>query len=393
MDMRNYRGGDEKISLLGFGAMRLPRLREEGQEIDSAKAFAMVDYAIAHGVNYFDTAYVYHEGMSETFLGMALSKHPRDSYNIATKMPLWILEERDEVRRIFNEQLIRCGVEYFDYYLLHNLNAQSLEKAKELEIYEQLNEFKKGGLIRKLGFSFHDKPQVLEEVVALHDWDFAQIQLNYLDWEEQDAKAQYEILHSRGIPVVVMEPVRGGTLSALCDESIKILRDANPDATAASWAMRFAGSLPGVLTVLSGMTEPEQVRDNVATFSPLVPLSDDERAVLDRALAVYRAAGAVPCTACRYCMDCPSGVDIPKVFGIYNRFLSGYKGLTNNVGNNFIFGVEYKVLGEEKQPHNCTQCGICATHCPQALDIPTWMKTVADLSEKINAEVQEALTK
>ena len=377
MEMRRYKDTNNFVSLLGFGAMRLPRISEEGQEIDVPKAMEMVDYAIAHGVNYFDTAYGYHGGLSEPFLREALSRYPREKWLLADKLPLWLLEKEEDVLRIFREQLERCGVRYFDHYLLHNITQQSLPAVERFRVYEQLIALKKNGAIRRLGFSLHDVPEVLEEVVRRYDWDFAQIQLNYLDWDEQDAKRQYRILTERGIPVIVMEPLRGGTLTALSGEAESILREARADAGQASWGLRFAGSLPNVLTVLSGMTEPEQVRDNVATMENFAPLSNDEYDVLERVVAASRLDRAIPCTACRYCMDCPSGVDIPKVFGAYNAYLSGYKGMTNSWGDAVNFSKDYRMIGTDKQAHHCIACGVCVSSCPQRIDIPGQMATIA----------------
>jgi predicted aldo/keto reductase-like oxidoreductase len=364
------------ISLLGFGYMRLPLKKEGSQEIDKDKAFAMTDYALEKGVNYFDTAYMYHDGLSEEFAGEALSRHNRDSYYLATKMPLMFLKTEADVERIFNEQLKKCKVEYFDFYLLHNISTNHLKIAESCKAYEQLAKKKEQGLIRHLGFSFHDRPDLLRDVTGRYSWDFAQIQLNYLDWELQQAGEQYKILADKNIPVNVMEPVRGGTLATLCDASAEIFKAANPNVSMASWALRYAASLPGVQTVLSGMTTMEQVVDNVSTMENFKPLNDEERRVIEKALAAYKSSGAIPCTGCRYCLgtggeenpDCPAGVDIPRVLAIYNNYLV-------NKGNNspmagFLFDMEYKILGEDKNALGCTACGQCESRCPQHLEIP-----------------------
>jgi predicted aldo/keto reductase-like oxidoreductase len=375
------------ISLLGFGFMRLPLVKEGSQEIDKKKAFEMVDYALDKGVNYFDTAYMYHDGLSEIFAGEVLTRHNRDSYYLATKMPLMFIKTEADVERIFNEQLKKCKAEYFDFYLLHNISRSHLEAAESCKAYEQLLRKKEQGLIRHLGFSFHDRPDLLEEVTERYSWDFAQIQLNYLDWELQQAGEQYEILERKGIPVNVMEPVRGGTLAKLCDKSAEIYKAANPHVSMASWAIRYAASLPGVQTVLSGMTVMEQVVDNVSTMEHFKPLTVEERAVIEKALTAYKSSGSIPCTGCRYCLesgessnaDCPSGVDIPRVLAIYNNYLVNKE--NNNPMAGFLFDMEYKILGENKNASRCTGCGQCESRCPQHLKIPGLMEEISAFNE------------
>jgi predicted aldo/keto reductase-like oxidoreductase len=324
--------------------MRLP-LKQGTREIDKDLALKMVDYAKNKGVNYFDTAYMYLDGNSETFAGEALSRYDRNSYKLATKMPLMMLRQEEQVETIFEEQLKKCRVDYFDYYLLHNINREHLKVAEDLKVYEKLKEKQRQGKIRYLGFSFHDIPETLEKVVKKYDWDFAQIQLNYLDWDQQDAKGQYEILESHGIPVNVMEPVRGGALADLGVDAEAILKAANPKVSAPSWAIRFAASLPGVQVVLSGMSAMNQVEDNVATMENFKPLSEAEREVITKAVLAYRTAGAVPCTGCRYCMECPQGVDIPRNLAAYNSYL--YKKERNMPGYNFGLNIEYRNMGDE----------------------------------------------
>jgi predicted aldo/keto reductase-like oxidoreductase len=371
MEKRTYKNSGDAVSLLGFGCMRLPRQDEKAPDIDKKTAKAMVDYAIAHGINYFDTAHPYHEGLSEPFVGEALSGYKRDSFNLATKMPTWLISSEEEVHRIFDGQLKKCRVDYFDYYLVHNIGADTFPKVGQYNIYEILKEKKREGKIRRLGFSFHAAPELLREVVKRYEWDFAQIQLNYLDWELQDAKGQYEILTENGLPVVVMEPVRGGALAKLCPQALDIFRAAAPAASAASWALRYVASLPNVLTVLSGMSDMAQMRDNVATMENFRPLAASEYAVISDALAAYRLSGSIPCTACGYCMDCPHGVNIPKVFAVYNNYRANN---TSNAG--MIFMMEYQVLGEKSQASNCKRCGRCLPLCPQGIKITEWLDKI-----------------
>lgn len=377
MEMRSFPNIGRETSLLGFGFMRLPRLSAESQEIDCALAEAMVDRAIAAGVNYFDTAWMYHGGASESFAGRALSRYPRESYCLASKLPVWLTRSRREVERVFAEQLVKCAVSHFDFYLLHSLNREWYEIVKATGIYEIMREKKEQGLIRRLGFSFHDNADLLERIVDAHEWDFVQIQLNYIDWEILDGKNLYRILREHGIPIIIMEPVKGGQLATLSPEALEILHEAKPEASAASWALRYAASFPEVLTVLSGMSSMEQVEDNLRTMSSFVPLSDAERAVLTRAGEAYLASGAVPCSGCRYCMDCPSGVDIPRVFSIYNH----YKVSKLDVA----FINHYRSLDESAQAGACIACGDCLEHCPQGIDIPERMTEVAQLATELLA--------
>ena len=373
---REYKNSGLMISALGLGMMRLPRVQEDKTDIDYEKAQEIVDYAYSHGINYFDTAYPYHGGTSEEFTGKALSKYPRDSYFLATKFPIWAAETEADLERIFNEQLQRTQAGYFDFYLLHALNAERVDKIQKLKVYEFFAQKKAEGKIRHLGFSFHDTPAVLERICSLYEWDFAQIQLNYLDWEMQDAKGQYEVLTKHGIPVIVMEPVHGGTLAHPCDESVRIFEEAAPGKSAASWAIRFAESLPNVQVVLSGMSTMDQIRDNVATMSDFQPLTDEERAVIEKALDAYKAHKTIPCTGCRYCMDCPFGVNIPLVFQVYNRYRLD--------GSNSRFKKAYSEIPESARAENCQECGACMTQCPQSIKIPEHMKEIDALWAEVN---------
>ena len=366
---RRYRNTAMTLPLLGFGCMRLPRRSPDQPEIDFDTAAKMIDTAMKAGCNYFDTAYMYHNGLSERFLGEALKKYPRDSYYLTDKMPVWFAKSPGDVERIFAEQLKRCQTDYFDFYLLHSLDENHWSMAQKFRACEFLDRMKREGKIRKLGFSFHDKPEVLKKIVGARSWDFAQIQLNYLDWELYRSREQYEILTEAGIPVIVMEPLRGGALATLSPEAAAVLKKADPDASCAAWALRYVGSLPNVLCILSGMTLPEHVADNLRTFTPFKPLSDGERKVLAEALTAYRKRLAIPCTACRYCMPCPVGVEIPKIFGLYNQYRIS--------GNRWLFTNNYRAIDEGSRASACVGCGACLKKCPQKLDIPTLMGRIA----------------
>lgn len=366
---RQYKNTAQTVPLLGFGCMRLPRLSPDNPKIDIATVKKMVERAMKAGCNYFDTAYMYHGGESERCMGEVLKAYPRDSFYLADKMPVWFAKGAEDVERIFKEQLQRCQVDYFDFYLVHSLNVSNWRQAQKFQAYEFLSRMKKEGKIRRLGFSFHDSPEVFQEIIRARQWDFAQIQLNYLDWELYRSKEQYEIATEAGVPLVIMEPLRGGALASLSPEATAILKQAAPEASTASWAFRYVGSLPNVLCVLSGMSLPEHLEDNIKTFSPLKPLSDVERDSLNAALLAYRKKLAVPCTACRYCMPCPVGVEIPKIFGLYNQYKVS--------GNKWQFTGAYNTIPEKSRADKCVNCGRCMTHCPQKIKIPEILKQIA----------------
>ena len=363
------------VSLLGFGLMRLPRLSGKESAIDVSASAKLIDHAIANGVNYFDMAYTYNG--SEEFAGQALSKYPRDSYQLATKCPPWKINNEDDFERIFNQQLRRAKTDYFDYYLIHNFaqeamraggNTESFERFERIGFHGMLEKKKKEGKIKALGFSFHGTIELLENFVEKYEVDFGQLQINYVDWTATDAKTQYEILSSRNIPITIMEPLRGGALANLPADAAKLLKDANPNASIASWGFRYVASLPGVVTVLSGMNDMQQLNDNIATMSNLEPITEQEKALLYEAAAVMKKSGAIGCTGCEYCLPCPVGVNIPSVFSIYNHGkMLGYK---------IPFDNGYATLAEDEKASACIKCGVCVDKCPQHLDIPKSMQEV-----------------
>ncbi|HAQ56615.1 MAG TPA: hypothetical protein DCR44_04370 [Acholeplasmatales bacterium] len=358
--------------------MRLPTIAKDKPDIDEVLAQKMIDEAYASGVTYFDTAYPYHRGLSELFIGKALKKYPRDSFHLASKMPGWLVQSRADAEKYFNEQLAKCQVDYFDYYLCHALGEENYKPYLIPGVMDFLHEMKAAGKIRHLGFSFHDVPDVLDRIIHAHEWDFVQLQLNYLDWEFQDAKRQYDIVTGCGIPVIVMEPVRGGLLATLSEEAVSIFKAAEPKKSVASWAIRYAASKPNVMVVLSGMSNEEQVHDNLATMRDFHPLDRDDEAVLKRALDAFLKNRTIPCTACGYCMPCPNGVDIPRMFRIHNEYaLRKHK-------RGFI--ADYEDVSPEQRAEACVWCGECMTHCPQKIMIPERLAEIAALYQSIKSE-------
>lgn len=377
MLMKNFKDTDSAVSALGLGCMRLPRVGPDSDKIDYEKAAELLDISLARGINYLDTAFMYHSGDSETFLGHALQKYERSSYYLATKMPIWMADTPADMERIFNLQLQRLQTDYIDFYLDHSLNKANFKRSVEFGLFDFLTRKKEEGRIRFVGFSFHDEPSLLETVCRAYPWDFAQLQLNYLDWELQDAKRQYEILEEHGLPCIVMEPVRGGALADLSAAANRLLLDARPDKSIASWAIRYAASLPNVLTVLSGMSNKQQLDDNIHTFTDFEPITPQDEAVLEKAVAAYKSKDTLPCTGCRYCMDCPFGVDIPEVFSLYNQY-----SIDRDTGE---YRSAYLAMEEGKRADNCTACGNCATHCPQSIPIPEKMEMIRNLTKKLFA--------
>ena len=367
---------DKRLGLLGFGTMRLPT-HADGS-IDEAQVAEMTAYALEHGVNYFDTAYPYHGGESERVIGRVLSKYPRDSWYLATKYPGHQISSTGyDPAEIFEEQLQKCGVEYFDFYLLHNVYEKSMEVYLDPKwgIIDYFKEQKRLGRIKHLGFSCHAETKGLKEFLDAcgEDMEFCQIQLNYLDWTLQDAKGKYDLLTERGIPVWVMEPVRGGRLASLSDAEEAKLKALRPEDSVASWGFRFLQALPNVKMVLSGMSSMEQMVDNVKTFSEDKPLTAEETALLlDIAEGMK---DSIPCTACRYCCDgCPAGLDIPGLISTYNE-------LRFSPAVNVAMRIEF--MPEEKKPTACIGCGQCTRMCPQNIDVPGALKDFAEKLSKL----------
>ncbi len=357
------------LSRLGFGAMRLP-LRED-KSVDEEQVFTMTDYALEHGVNYFDTAYPYHGGLSERILGAALARHPRESFYLATKYPGHQIAESYDPAAIFEEQLKKCGVDYFDFYLLHNVYEKSYGTYTDARwgILDYFLEQRRTGRIRHLGFSAHARPDTLRNFLDFggEALEFCQIQLNYLDWTLQQGKEKYELLTDRGIPVWVMEPLRGGKLARLGEAEEARLRALRPDESPAAWGFRWLQGLPNVKMILSGMSDLAQMEENVKTFSSPAPLTPEEEALLFSLAEGMK--NSLPCTGCRYCCDgCPIGLDIPMLIGLYNDL---------RFDPNFTVSMLAEALPEDKRPSACIGCGSCARICPQQIDVPAAMEDMA----------------
>lgn len=366
-----------RLSALGMGTMRLPVLNDRYDEVNREETFQMVDLALEQGVNYFDTAYGYHNGNSETAIGKALARHPRESFYLADKFPGYDLSNMDKVESIFEEQLRRCGVDYFDFYLFHNVYEKNIGPYLDEShgILKYLLAQKAIGRIRHLGFSCHGSLEVLKRFLDAYGshMEFCQIQLNYLDWDFQDAKAKVAELNQRKIPVWVMEPLRGGKLAKLPAEDAAKLKALRPDEEVPAWAFRFLQSVPGVTMILSGMSDMAQLRGNLSTFERSKPLTAAEReALLDIAHGMVRQ-GTLPCTACRYCTShCPQQLDIPALLALYNEHCF--------TGGGFIAPMAVDALPEDKRPSACLGCRSCEAVCPQQIKIS---EAMADFSARL----------
>lgn len=374
MEKRKFDKLGIETSLLGFGCMRFPTTAEG--KIDWEASEKMLDKAYELGVNYYDTAYPYHNGESEVFVGSVMKKYDRSSFYFATKLPLWSVEKLEDVDRIFNEQLSKLQTEYIDFYLMHSVNKDKWDKMVSLGVVKRLEELKEEGKIRYLGFSFHDDYEVFEEVLRYRDWDFCQIQLNYMDTEIQAGMKGYALTESLGIPLVIMEPVKGGSLAAFAEDITSKFRGLDPEASTASFALRWVGSLPNVKVVLSGMSNMEQVEDNLKTFGSFKALNEREQATIREIVDLINSRVQSGCTGCRYCMPCPAGVDIPGNFRVWNTYhmYQNYNAVKWSWENG---------LGDAKQAKNCIKCGKCEQACPQKLQIRADLEKVqADLDKK-----------
>ena len=370
---------DFQLSALGMGAMRLPVIDGDDSLIDQAAAEEMVNYAMEQGINYYDTAWGYHGGNSELVMGQALRRYPRESYYLADKFPGYDLANMDKVEEIFESQLKKCGVDYFDFYLFHNVCEMNIDAYldEKYGIYDYLMKQKQNGRIRHLGFSVHGSNEVLERFLTAYgkDMEFCQIQLNYLDWSFQDAKGKVELLRQYQIPIWVMEPLRGGQLAKLSAEDSRQLKELRPEESLAGWAFRYLQSIPDVTIVLTGASTLEQLKENIRIFEEKKPLNEEEMAALQQVADAMVAKTSLPCTACHYCVShCPQKLDIPSLLGLYNEHC-----LT---GGGFLAPMALMAVPPEKHPSACIGCGSCEAVCPQQIKIADAMK---DFTEKLNA--------
>lgn len=402
-DKMTYRSfpslGDDKISILGYGCMRWPTIpnpKGDGEMIDQEAVNELVDYAIAHGVNYFDTAPVYVQGWSEKSTGIALKRHPRESIYIATKLSNFSNPTRENSMAMYHRSFEELQVDYIDYYLLHSLGGGGMAGFRQRYVDNGMMDFlleeRKAGRIRKLGFSFHGSQDVFDELLALHDqyhWDFVQIQLNYVDWDGSNAKGLYESLVKYNIPGIIMEPLLGGRLSKVPDHIVGRLKQRSPESSVASWAFRFAGTPELILTVLSGMTYMEHLQDNIRTYSPLKPLTEEEKEFLYETGRLLKEYPTIPCNDCKYCMPCPYGIDIPAILLHYNKCVNEGNIPEDQQDENYrqarrAFLVGYdRSVPKLRQANHCIGCNICSKHCPQRINIPRQLQRIDKFVEEL----------
>jgi predicted aldo/keto reductase-like oxidoreductase len=360
----------QSIGKLGFGYMRLPR---SGSDFDYDAISAMVDAFLDAGFTYFDTAYVYPDS-EQAMRKTLVERHPRETYQIATKLPMFLLREQADLRKTFDESCARLGTDFIDFYLLHGLDAHSGQIAEKFGAWDFAKKLRDEGRVRHYGFSFHDTADKLDEILTRHpDAEFVQLQINYLDWDSEDVQSRlvYETARKHGKPVVIMEPLKGGLLASDSSPICRVLKAAAPGKSLASWAVRFAASLDGVVTMLSGMNSMEQLKDNIATVKALTPLSDAETAVVREAVGILNRVPRIPCTSCKYCVEnCPQQINIPELFDVYNTYL-----VHNSTANtDFPYMMATKDRGK---PADCIACRACEEHCPQHIAIADHMSDMA----------------
>ncbi len=407
MEQRTNPKTGEHVSLLGYGCMRWPTLPapdKGGSVVDQDAVNELIDYAMAHGVNYYDTSPVYVQGWSERSTGIALKRHPRDKFFIATKLSNFSNPTRENSIAMYRRSFEDLQVDYIDYYLLHNIGNGGIENFRRRYIENGMIDFlmaeREAGRIRNLGFSFHGTKAAFDEVLAMHErvhWDFVQIQLNYLDWRyasgnNVNADYLYSELEKRHIPAVIMEPLLGGRLSKVPEHIIARFKQQNPDSSVPSWAFRFAGTFPGVLTVLSGMTYMEHLQENLRTYSPLVPITPAEFEFLQQTADLMKQYPTIPCNDCQYCMPCPYGIDIPKILLHYNKCVNEGNLPTTSATANYrqarrVFLVGYdRSVPRLRQASHCIGCRQCVELCPQAIDIPAELHRIDHYVEQLKQE-------